>query len=337
MTSGWRSMVLLSSLLIGTLAAPCAAAGQSATGGATATPLAAPTDAKAFSPTLEDVPYPYPVHFLPLTLYGHDVRMAYMDVPPSGAASGRAVVLLHGMNFYGEYWATTIDVLRQAGFRVVVPDQVGFGRSSKPIMPYTLSDMAANTRALLETLGIAKAAIVGHSMGGMVAARFALLYPGATERLVLYNQIGLTDARLQRPPTPTDQVYKQLLGETYDQVYRGLARYFPTGVVPGDFQKYVLRQYGWTLSGNWPQAAMVRALVQQMVYEDPVVYDWAHITAKTLEIGGDKDGPDFPALARHVADTIPGARLVLIPGVGHVPHVQAPDIFFRELLKFLAS
>ena len=53
---------------------------------------------------------------------------------------------------------------------------------------------------------------------------------------------------------------------------------------------------------------MVRALVQQMVYEDPVVYDWAHIKAKTLEIGGDKDGPDFPTLARHVADTIPGAQ-----------------------------
>jgi pimeloyl-ACP methyl ester carboxylesterase len=263
--------------------------------------------------------------------------MAYMDVPATASANGRTVVLLHGMNFYGEYWAATIDVLRKAGFRVIVPDQVGFGRSSKPIMPYTLSDMAMNTRKLLETLGVQKAAIVGHSMGGMVATRFALLYPDATERLVLYNQIGLTDARLQRPPAAIDQVYKQLLGETYDQVYRGIARYFPTGVVPNDVQKYVLRQYGWTLSGNWPEAAMVRALVQQMVYEDPVVYDWAHIKVKTLELGGDKDGPDFPALAKHVADTIPGAQLVLIPGVGHVPHFQSPDIFYRELLKFLTS
>jgi pimeloyl-ACP methyl ester carboxylesterase len=274
---------------------------------------------------------------LPLTVYGHDVRMAYMDVAAAGAANGRVVVLLHGMNFYGEYWTAAIEVLRKAGFRVVVPDQVGFGRSSKPIMPYTLSDMAMNTRRLLDTLGVPKAAIVGHSMGGMVATRFALLYPEATERLVLYNQIGLTDARLQRPPAAIDHVYKQLLGETYDQVYRGIARYFPTGVVPHDFEKYVLRQYGWTLSGNWPEAAMVRALVQQMVYEDPVVYDWAHIKAKTLEIGGDRDGPGFPALAKHVADTIPGAQLVLIPGVGHVPHVQSPDIFYRELLKFLES
>ena len=125
------------------------------------------------------MPYPHPVHYLPLTRYGHDVRMVYMDVAPSAAASGRTVVLLHGMNFYGEYWADAIDVLRKAGFRVGEPDQVGFGRSSKPIMPYTLSDMAMNTRALLESLGIERAAIVGHSMGGMVATRFALLYPDA--------------------------------------------------------------------------------------------------------------------------------------------------------------
>src|SRR5205809_693520 len=137
----------------------------------------APADAKAYSPTLEDVPYPYPVHHLALTLYGHDARMAYMDVPPAGQPNGRTVVLLHGMNFYGEYWSNTIEVLRKEGFRVVVPDQVGFGRSTKPIMPYTLSDMALNTRKLLESLGVQKAAIVGHSMGGMVAARLGRLDP----------------------------------------------------------------------------------------------------------------------------------------------------------------
>src|SRR6185295_13030824 len=136
------------------------------------TVMKAPADARAFSPTLEDVPYPYPVHTLPFSMYGQHVRMAYMDVPAAGTSNGRSVVLLHGMNFYGEYWSNTIEVLRNEGFRVVVVDQVGFGRSSKPIMPYTLSDMAFNTAKLLDGLGIARANIVGHSMGGMVAARF---------------------------------------------------------------------------------------------------------------------------------------------------------------------
>ena len=87
--------------------------------------------------------------------------------------------------------------------------------------------------------------------------------------LLAHNQIGLTDARLQRPPASVDEVYKQLLNQSYDTVYRGIARYFVNGVPPLA-EKYILRQYGWTLSGNWPQAAMVRALAQQMVYEDPV-------------------------------------------------------------------
>ena len=72
-----------------------------------------PTDIKPGSITLEDLPYPYPVSYLPLTLYGQDVRMAYMDVAPSAQPNGRTVVLFHGMNFFGEYWAATIDVLRK--------------------------------------------------------------------------------------------------------------------------------------------------------------------------------------------------------------------------------
>jgi len=299
-------------------------------------PVQAPPDVKPMSITLEDIPYPYQVRFMPLTLYNHDVRMAYMDVPASTQPNNHTVVLLHGMNFYGEYWTGTIDVLRKEGFRVVVPDQVGFGRSTKAVIPYTISDMAANTRKLLETLGIQKAIIVGHSMGGMVATRFGLLYPDVTEKLILYNQIGLTDARLERPPASVDATYKGLLNQSYDAVYQGIARYFPGGMKP-EYERYARIQYGWTLSGNWPQAAMVRALAQQMVYEDPVVYDWANIKVITLELGGDKDATstNFAQQAKRACDTIPKCELVLLPGLGHVPHFEAPEVFYKALLKFL--
>src|ERR1700757_2002867 len=95
-----------------------------------------PEDVKTGRITCEDVPYPYPVQFLPLTLYGQDIRMAYMDIPPAGQPNGGTVVLFHGMNFGGFYFAGPIEMLRKEGFRVVVPDQIGFGRSSKPIIPY---------------------------------------------------------------------------------------------------------------------------------------------------------------------------------------------------------
>jgi pimeloyl-ACP methyl ester carboxylesterase len=302
----------------------------------------APSDVLPGSITYEEVPYPYPVSYLPLTLYGQDVRMAYMDVPPAGTPNGRTVVLLHGMNFGGFYFSGSIEVLRNAGFRVVVPDQIGFGRSSKAIIPYNFHDMARNTRKLLESLGVNKAAIVGHSMGGMLAARFAASYPDMTERLVIYNPIGLTDPRYQTPWRTADDAYKATMAQSHDQMYQAfyanIRRYFPSpGAWKPEYEKYVRILYAPTLSGDWPRLAMVRAIYQQITYLDPVVYDWPKIRAKTLVLGGDKDGPDFPERAKHIADTIPSAELVLIPNAGHVPHLEVPEIFNRELLKFLQT
>jgi pimeloyl-ACP methyl ester carboxylesterase len=317
-----------------------AAAGATQPPGTPAAPanVPTPTDVKAGSINHEDVPYPYPVSYLSFVSYGQDVRMAYMDVPPSGAPSGRTVVLLHGMNFSGFYWAGPIDVLRKEGFRVVVTDQLGFGRSSKPIIPYNFHDMALNTKRVLDHLAIKKAAIVGHSMGGMLAARFAASYPDLTERVVLYDPIGLTDARFERPYRSTDEAYTATLAYSYQQAYATMRRYFPTETSwKPEYEQWARLHYAWTLGGDWPRFAMVRALLQQMVYTDPVVYDWPHIRSKALVIGGEKDGPDFPKLAKHIADTIPGAQLVLVPNAGHVLHFETPDIFNRELLKFLKS
>src|SRR5262245_1254125 len=114
----------------------------------------APADYGPVSADVAEIPYPYPVSTLTFVLYGKDVRMAYMDVHPTGTPNGQTVVLLHGFNFSGEAWRGTIDVLTREGFRVIVPDQIGFGRSSKPFIPYTFNDMAINTRRLLQSLGV---------------------------------------------------------------------------------------------------------------------------------------------------------------------------------------
>ena len=300
----------------------------------------APADIKPGSITYEDVAYPYPVEFLSLTVYGQDVRMAFMDVPPSGPSNGRTVVLLHGMNFGGFYFGGPIDALRKAGFRVIVPDQIGFGRSSKPVIPYNFHDMAANTRKLLESRGVTKAVIVGHSMGGMLAARFASSYPEVTERAVLYDPIGLTDARWSRPWRTAEEAYRATMAQSQDQLYQGFSatihRYFPLpGEYKPEYDKYIHILYAPTLSGDWPRFAMVRSILQQLPYLDPVVDDWSHIQAPTLVMGGDKDGENFPALAKHIAETVQHGQLVLFPNMGHVPHIEAPELFNRELLKFL--
>jgi len=318
-----RTLVLLSALTLQLLAQPHSQP---------------PADIKPGSITYEDIAYPYPVAYLALTLYGQDVRMAYMDVPPAGQPNGRTVVLLHGMNFGGFYFKGPIDALRDVGFRVVVPDQIGFGRSSKPIIPYNFHDMALNTRTLLKSLRIEKASIVGHSMGGMLAARFAASYPDITERAVLCDPIGLADVRWQQPWRSAQEAYQSTMSRTREQAWQAslanIQRYFPDAWKP-EYEQYARILYAPTLSGDWPRLAMVRSIYRQITYLDPVIYDWAHIKAKTLVIGGERDGENFPAAAKHIADSIPNSQLVLFPGVGHVPHIQIPEKFNAELVKFL--
>ena len=306
--------------------------------------VATPADIAPGSITCEDVPYPYSVSYLSLTLYGQDVRMAFMDVAPLGPPNGHTVVLFHGNNFAGFYFGNVIDALRKEGFRVIVPDQIGYGRSSKPIIPYNFHDMARNSNLILQSLKIDKAMIVGHSMGGMLAARFATQYPAVTERLVLYNPIGLTDGRFDRPWESTDDGYKRTLASTYPTIRSALMRYVahnPAAWTP-KFEDYARVRYSWTLSADWPRLAMVQTLIAQVQYADPVVDDWAHIKAPTLVFGGAEDSlPGSAALFRErmkfVADTIPNGngRLQLIPGLGHVPHMESPDITYPPLIAFL--
>ena len=161
-------------------------------------PAQPPSHWGGVSINLEDVPYPHPVRFLERELYGQVVRTAYMDVAPEGPANGRAVVLLHGGSYYGWYWEDTIEALAGRGYRVVVVDRLGWGRSSKPILPYSINLHAANTYAILESLGIDDAAIVGHSIGGQEASRYAFLYPEETTHLVMVNPVGLDDSRYGR-------------------------------------------------------------------------------------------------------------------------------------------
>ena len=304
----------------------------------------APLDVKPGSINCEDVAYPYPTSSLPITLYGQDLRISYMDVPPMGPANGHTVVLLHGNNFAGFYFGGPIDALRREGFRVIVPDQIGYGRSSKPIMPYNFTDMARNTRLILQSLKIEKVMVVGHSMGGMLAARFSTQYPAMVERLVLYNPIGLVDTRFDRPLESADDAYKRNLASTYDTVKAALMRYVshnPAAWTP-QFESYARIRYSWTLSSDWPRLAMVQTLLGQVQYLDPVVDDWAHIKARTLVFGGAEDSlPGSAALFRermkYIADTVPNgnASLHLIPGLGHVPHMEAPEKTYPPLIGFL--
>jgi pimeloyl-ACP methyl ester carboxylesterase len=298
----------------------------------------------------EELPYPYPTAFLNLNIEGQDLRMCFMDVHPADKANGRTVVLLHGKNFWGAYWADTVKFLVDRGFRVIVPDQIGFGKSSKPNIHYSFDLLAENTAGLLDLLQVPKATILGHSMGGMLATRFARLYPGRTESLILEDPIGLEDYRLTVPPAPLEQLYQQELTTTLESFRQYVQSYFVN--FPADRAEiFVEPRMRVSLSGDFPRWALSAALTTLMIYQQPICYEFSQIKVPTLIIVGQEDhtavGRDrapvdlrrslgnVAELAKRASEQIPGARLVLIPNAGHVPHLETPENFFQAVGDFL--
>ncbi|MCY4265120.1 MAG: alpha/beta hydrolase [Gammaproteobacteria bacterium] len=299
-------------------------------------PKEAPTDWGPVSLNFEEIDYPWPVQYLELRRYGEKMLMAYMDIPPEGRANGKVVFWQHGHNFYSEPYEDSFRRLVAAGFRVIAVDRIGYGKSSKPLIPYNLNFVSANMKALMDSLGVDKVAAVGHSMGGMVVSRFSMLYPESVSHVAMVNQIGLTDLRQSRSwrdPLATDPSVP-----SYQSILRGHTRYYPT-TWPPQHLEYVRRQYGQTLSGDYPRFARVRAMVSDILYNDPVVYDWQHINTKTLVIGGEEDdlADDFVARVQHVHSELPNSALHLYPGIGHNPQVEIPEQFHADLIRFMES
>ncbi|WBL21321.1 alpha/beta fold hydrolase [Zunongwangia sp. HRR-M8] len=300
---------------------------------------------------LEDYEYPYPVSFYHFNAQQHEYKMAYMYIQPKNN-NGKTVTLLHGKNFNGAYWETTINALTKEGFNVLVPDQIGFGKSSKPeYFQYTFQQLAKNTRGLIDSLGIKETTILGHSMGGMLATRFTLMYPEVTKNLVLVNPIGLEDWKLKVPYQSVDDWYKNEIGKTYEDIKSYQKESYYAGEWNEDYAKWAKLLAGWTLNENYDRIAWNAALTYDMVFTQPVVYEFSEISVPTLLIIGTRDrtalGKNlvskevkagmglYDQLGKTTQKKIPNAKLVEIPNTGHLPHIEVFEKFINPLLDYL--
>lgn len=301
------------------------------------------------SVTLENVPYAYPVKFLPLTVEGQDIRMAYMDIKPQ-KPNGKTVMLFHGKNFAGYYWTAIIKNLAANGYRVIVPDQVGFGKSSKPFIHYSFHLLSRFNARLLDTLGIKKVYLLGHSMGGMLATRFALMYPERLDKLLLEDPIGLEDYRTFVPYISTEEQYRTELKTTPESVKKYYqSSYFPEWKPEYD---YLVRiGAGVANSADFARYARVAAMTFTMIYEQPVVYEFANLKVPVVLFIGKEDKTvvgkallskeeqarhgQYRVLGKEAAARIPQCRLIEFEGVGHIPHIQVPAQFIKSLLENL--
>ncbi|WP_283842535.1 alpha/beta hydrolase [Bradyrhizobium sp. G127] len=301
---------------------------------------------------LEGFAYPYPVHMLPLTNEGEQVRMAYMDVAPA-APNGRAVLLLHGRNFPSSYWAPVIKTLTDAGYRVVVPDQIGFGKSSKPAFDLHFDILARNTVALLDHLQLPQVDVVAHSLGGMLGVRIARAYPDRVSHLLLAAPIGLEDYRLYVPPTPTEKIIENEDKLTADGYRKQLVTNYSLKLPPDQITPFIDARFNIKGSPEYPR--WLRAFVSsaQMIYREPVAHEIPLIDRPTLFIMGadDHNAPGKPNapealrpkmgqnadLAKALAARMPNAKAEVIPNVGHLVFLEAEPKFNELMLGFLVS
>lgn len=302
---------------------------------------------------LQGFDYPHPLKHFAFSSQGQALQMAYMDIASTVTPNGRTIVLMHGKNFCGATWERQIDALSHAGYRVVVPDQIGFCASSKPPhYQYSFQQLAANTAALLAQLGVNHAGVVGHSTGGMLAVRYALTYPLSVDELVLANPIGLEDWKALGVPSRTvDQWYQRELKASAESIRQyERATYYVNRWKP-EYERWVDMLAGLNQGPGHELVAWNSALVYDMIFTQPVCYEFALLkprtvlmigTSDTTAIGSDIAPPDVKArvgryalLGKEAAARIPHARLIEFPDFGHAPQIEDPQRFNDALLDAL--
>lgn len=316
--------------------------------------LPALADTPRYGAELQGFDYPHEVKRFNFESQGNALQMAYMDVQPE-KANGRTVLLMHGKNFCAATWEGSIKALTAAGYRVVAADQVGFCKSSKPAhYQYSFQQLASNTRALLEQIGVDKVTVMGHSMGGMLATRYALLYPDQVEQLVMVNPIGLEDWKtLGVPYLSVDQWYQRELKTTAEASRNYQKNTYYAGQWRPEFDRWVDMQAGMFNGDGKQLVAWNSALTYDMVYTQPVVYEFSRLQMPTLLLIGEQDNTaigkdaapealrsklgDYKALGPATAERIPDATLVTFPDLGHSPQIQEPERFHEALLKGLVN
>lgn len=314
------------------------------------TAAAPPTRVPDFGPNLERFDYPWPVQTMTVDIVGQPAQMAFMDVA-APRPNGRTVVLLHGKNFCGAAWESTTRALTNAGYRVLIPDQIGFCKSSKPrAAQYSFAMMATLTRQLMNSRGVTRATIVGHSMGGMLAMRFAIMFPDSVDRLVLVNPLGLKDRTEEGLGyTDVDTLWAGEKRTSYDSI----RAYQQSNYYHGTWRPAYDR-WAWMLAGMYQGSgrdgvALAQAKTSEMIHAQSVAHELRRITVPTTLIVGTLDRTAFgrqqappslqkfleaiPLIAPAAARQMKNAKLVRMEGLGHAPQIEAPERFEAVLLN----
>ena len=251
-------------------------------------------------------------------------KIQYVDV-----GTGPVVVLLHGLGGNSSNWAFNFAAL-SAKYRVIAPDQIGFGRSDKPLINYRVQTYVDFLDKFLEGLNVERASLVGNSMGGWVAALYALKYPKRVERIVLADAAGFA------PPKDFDlSTLSGLNPSTREQVRYLMNLVSVNPALKTDAAVDAILAARIAAGDGYTIQSLVESIYRN---EDMLDGKLAGVKQPTLIIWGREDG--LTPLAREgekFKKEMPSAQFVVFDGCGHVPQAEKAAEFNAAVLKFLSQ
>ena len=286
---------------------------------------------------LDGFEYPFEVKTYELATQNQELAMRYMDV--GDPSSEKVIVLLHGKNFSGYYWEQIARDLVEQDYRVIIPDQIGFGKSSKPqAYQYSLRQLALNTKDLLESLKVKKFNLVGHSMGGMVATTFAADYPAMVSKLILINPIGLEDYGKYVQFKDVDFFFKNEREKTLEKAREYQKKNYYDGKWSEEYEALLVPLKGQLAGDDYEIVAWNAALTYGPIFSENIVEKFPDLTSPTYLIIGTRDttGPgrgwkkegvtrtlgDYKQLGKNAHSLIENSRLFELEGLGHMPQFE---------------
>jgi pimeloyl-ACP methyl ester carboxylesterase len=259
------------------------------------------------------------------TVFGAKIR--YLE---AGDPAKPVVVLLHGLGGTGDAsWAFNISAL-SASYRVIAPDQVGFGKSDKPLINYRVGTYVDFLDKFLTELKIPKASLVGNSMGGWISVLYAAKYPARVEKLVLADAAGYA------PPKDFDYKTLQKLNPSTREGTREMVKliYYNHALFTPDAFIDQFMAVRITLGDGNTIQTLLRTIELGDDYIDTQVKT---IRAPTLIIWGKQDGLVLLAEGERLKKDIPGSEMLVFDQCGHVPQAEKAQEFNAAVLKFLSK
>ncbi len=304
-----------------------------------------------FDAMLRGYNYPFQTHSFKFKSQNQTLTMNYMDIKPvTDKPIKGTVVLFHGKNFAGYYWKDIAIDLQKDGYRVIMPDQIGFGKSTKPkSYQYSFYQMALNTQKLLKSIGVHSFTLVGHSMGGMLATHFTYLYPKYVSKLILINPIGLEPYLKYVEYKDTNFFFSKEKNKTESGMRNYQKKNYYDGNWNKEYEKLLIPHIGQMNGSEWELIAWNNALTYSPIFAEDITSKLKDIKTRTVLIIGtrDKTGPGrawkkegvqkklglYNNLGKSTDAQLPNSVLYELQNLGHMPQVEDYETFSKYFHK----